>query len=77
MTCLATGDTLEVATATAHAAGITDVQAELMPAGKSALVGRLRRERGPVAMVGDASTTRQPSRPPTPASLWPPAHARR
>jgi heavy metal translocating P-type ATPase len=50
---LATGDTPEAATATAHAAGITSVHAELLPAGKSALVDRLRRERGPVAMVGD------------------------
>ncbi|HEY6278223.1 MAG TPA: cation-translocating P-type ATPase [Streptosporangiaceae bacterium] len=50
---LATGDTLEAATATAHAAGITSVHAGLLPADKSALVDRLRRERGPVAMVGD------------------------
>jgi P-type Cu+ transporter len=50
---LATGDTLEAATATAHAAGITSVHAGLLPAGKSALVQQLRRERGPVAMVGD------------------------
>ena len=29
------------------------MQAELLPAGESALVDRLRRERGPVAMAGD------------------------
>jgi hypothetical protein len=45
---LATGDTLEAATATAHAAGITSVHAGLLPAGKSALVQQLRRERGSV-----------------------------
>jgi P-type Cu+ transporter len=50
---LATGDTFEAATATAHAAGITSVHAELLPQDKSALVDRLRRDRGPVAMVGD------------------------
>jgi Cu+-exporting ATPase len=50
---LATGDTLEAATATAHAAGITAVHAELLPRDKSALVEQLRQERGPVAMVGD------------------------
>jgi Cu+-exporting ATPase len=50
---LATGDTLEAAAATAHAAGITSVHAGLLPAGKSALVQQLRRERGSVAMVGD------------------------
>jgi Cu+-exporting ATPase len=50
---LATGDVLEAATATAHAAGITSVHAELLPQDKSALIDRLRRERGPVAMVGD------------------------
>jgi Cu+-exporting ATPase len=50
---LATGDTLEAATVTAHAAGITSVHAELLPQDKSALVEQLRQERGPVAMVGD------------------------
>jgi Cu+-exporting ATPase len=50
---LATGDVLEAATATAHAAGIINVHAGLLPQDKSALVDRLRRERGPVAMVGD------------------------
>ncbi|MGH3286183.1 MAG: heavy metal translocating P-type ATPase, partial [Streptosporangiaceae bacterium] len=50
---LATGDTLEAATATAHATGITTVHAQLLPQDKSALVQQLRRDRGPVAMVGD------------------------
>jgi P-type Cu+ transporter len=50
---LATGDVLEAATATAHAAGISNVHAELLPQDKSALIDQLRRERGPVAMVGD------------------------
>jgi P-type Cu+ transporter len=50
---LATGDTLAAATATARATGIADVHAGLLPRDKSALVERLRRERGPVAMVGD------------------------
>jgi heavy metal translocating P-type ATPase len=50
---LATGDVLEAATATAHEAGITNVHAELLPQDKSTLIDQLRRERGPVAMVGD------------------------
>jgi Cu+-exporting ATPase len=50
---LATGDALEAAIATAQAAGITRVHAELLPQDKSALVDQLRAERGPVAMVGD------------------------
>jgi P-type Cu+ transporter len=50
---LATGDTLEAATATGRAAGIANVHAELLPRDKSALVEQLRRARGPVAMVGD------------------------
>jgi Cu+-exporting ATPase len=50
---LATGDVLEAATATAGAAGISNVHAELLPQDKSALVKQLRRERGPAAMVGD------------------------
>jgi P-type Cu+ transporter len=50
---LATGDVLEAATATAHEAGITNVHAELLPHDKSALIDQLRRQRGPVAMVGD------------------------
>jgi Cu+-exporting ATPase len=50
---LATGDTLEAATAAARAAGIGTVHAGLLPQDKSALIAQLRRERGPVAMVGD------------------------
>jgi P-type Cu+ transporter len=50
---LATGDALDAATATAEAAGITSVHAELLPQDKSALIDQLRRDRGPVAMVGD------------------------
>jgi Cu+-exporting ATPase len=44
---------LEAAAATAHAAGISNVHAGLLPQDKSALVDQLRRERGRVAMVGD------------------------
>jgi P-type Cu+ transporter len=50
---LATGDALDAAIATAEAAGITSVHAELLPQDKSALIDQLRRDRGPVAMVGD------------------------
>ena len=50
---LATGDTLGAATAAARTAGIGTVYAALLPQDKSDLVTRLRRERGPVAMVGD------------------------
>ncbi len=50
---LATGDTQAAATATARDAGIGTVHAGLLPQDKAALVARLRRERGPVAMVGD------------------------
>ena len=50
---LATGDALDAATATAESAGITSVHAELLPQDKSALIDQLRRDRGPVAMVGD------------------------
>jgi P-type Cu+ transporter len=50
---LATGDTLEAATAAGGAAGITTVHAEMLPQAKSALINELRRERGPIAMVGD------------------------
>ncbi len=52
-TVLATGDTPAAAAAAARAAGIGTVHAELLPQDKSALVERLRCERGPVAMVGD------------------------
>jgi DNA-binding FrmR family transcriptional regulator/copper chaperone CopZ/soluble P-type ATPase len=47
---LATGDTLQAA---ADAAGIGTVHAGLLPQDKSALVDQLRRDHGPVAMVGD------------------------
>jgi Cu+-exporting ATPase len=50
---LATGDTQAAAAATARAAGIGIVHAGLLPQDKSALIARLRREHGPVAMVGD------------------------
>ena len=50
---LATGDTLAAATATARAAGISNVHAGLLPQDKSALVAQLRHEHGPVAMIGD------------------------
>ncbi len=52
-TVLATGDTRAAADAAARAAGIGAVRAGLLPQDKSALIGELRRERGPVAMVGD------------------------
>jgi Cu+-exporting ATPase len=52
-TVLATGDTPEAAEAAAGAAGIGTVYAGLLPKDKSALVVQLRRDRGPVAMVGD------------------------
>jgi Cu+-exporting ATPase len=50
---LATGDTPQAANATARAAGIATVHAGLLPQDKSALVNQLRRDHGPVAMVGD------------------------
>jgi Cu+-exporting ATPase len=50
---LATGDTLEAATAIARAVGISNVHAGLLPQDKSALVEQLRCEHGPVAMIGD------------------------
>ena len=50
---LATGDVAQSATAVAHAAGIGQVHAGLLPDGKAALVAQLRRQHGPVAMVGD------------------------
>ncbi len=52
-TVLATGDTPAAAAAAARAAGIRTVRAGLLPQDKSDLVRELRRERGPVAMVGD------------------------
>jgi P-type Cu+ transporter len=50
---LATGDVPATAAAIASQAGITDVRAQLLPAGKAALVAEVRRAHGPVAMVGD------------------------
>jgi P-type Cu+ transporter len=50
---LATGDTPAAAAAVARAAGIGTIHAGLLPQDKSALVEQLRRERGPIAMVGD------------------------
>jgi Cu+-exporting ATPase len=52
-TVLATGDTLQAGTAAARAAGISTIHAGLLPHDKAALIARLRRQRGPVAMVGD------------------------
>ena len=52
-TVLATGDTQAAAAAAARAAGIATVHAGLLPQDKAALIAQLRRERGPVAMVGD------------------------
>jgi P-type Cu+ transporter len=46
------GDTLSAAAA-ARAAGIGTVRAGLLPDDKAILIERLRRDRGPVAMVGD------------------------
>ena len=50
---LATEDSAPAAAAAARAAGIGTVDAGLLPHENSDLVARLRRERGPVAMVGD------------------------
>jgi len=52
-TVLATGDTRAAADDAARAAGIGTVRAGLLPQDKADLVQQLRRERGPVAMVGD------------------------
>ena len=52
-TVLAMGDTWEPAATTARAAGIGTVRAGLLPQDKTAPITQLRRERGPVAMVGD------------------------
>jgi cation-transporting P-type ATPase G len=51
-TAMLTGDNARTARALAARAGIDDVHAELLPAGKLAAVERLRAER-PTAMVGD------------------------
>jgi Cd2+/Zn2+-exporting ATPase len=50
---LLTGDTRANADAIMAATGLDEAHAELMPADKVALVGRLRAHYGPVAMVGD------------------------
>src|SRR5712692_8771678 len=52
-TVLATGDTRAAADDAARAAGIGTFRAGLLPQDKADLVRELRRERGPVAMVGD------------------------
>jgi Cu+-exporting ATPase len=48
-----TGDSVEAARAVAREAGIEDVRARVLPEGKARAVEELRREFGPVAMVGD------------------------
>lgn len=48
-----TGDDPAVAQTIAKAAGLTDVRAGLLPAGKVAAIEQLRQQYGPVAMVGD------------------------
>jgi Cu+-exporting ATPase len=48
-----TGDSVEAARAVAREAGIGDVRARVLPEGKVRAVEGLRREFGPVAMVGD------------------------
>jgi Cu+-exporting ATPase len=50
---LLTGDTTETAQAVAHEVGITEVIAEVLPAGKADVVRRLQDEGRVVAMVGD------------------------
>ena len=50
---LLTGDNQETARAVAEAAGIDDVVAEVLPAGKAEVVRRLQAEGRVVAMVGD------------------------
>jgi P-type Cu+ transporter len=50
---MATGDDHEVARRVAAAAGVDEVYAELSAEGKVELLDRMRRESGPVAMVGD------------------------
>jgi len=50
---LLTGDSRINADVVAGAVGLDDVHADLLPADKAALVGSLRTQYGPVAMVGD------------------------
>jgi Cu+-exporting ATPase len=50
---LVTGDNAASASAVAAAVGIGQVEAEVLPQDKAAVAARLRREHGPVAMVGD------------------------
>jgi len=50
---LLTGDSRINADVVAAAVGLDDVHADLLPADKAALVGSLRTQYGPVAMVGD------------------------
>ena len=52
-TVMLTGDRASAARAMAERAGIADVRAELLPAGKVEALGELRRTRAPVMMVGD------------------------
>ena len=48
-----TGDNRRVGEAVAELAGVDEVYTELLPEDKAEIVQRLRREYGPVAMVGD------------------------
>jgi Cd2+/Zn2+-exporting ATPase len=48
-----TGDNQGTASAIAHEAGVTEVQAELLPEDKVTAVGKLAEQYGSVAMIGD------------------------
>ncbi len=48
-----TGDTPQAAQPTAHALGVTDVQAGLLPEDKLRVIRDLQAHHGPVAMIGD------------------------
>ena len=50
---LLSGDSRQNVAATLSASGADEAHAELMPADKAALIGSLRDQYGPVAMVGD------------------------
>lgn len=52
-TVMLTGDRPEAAAVMAKASGVGEVDADLSPAGKVERIEELKRERGPVAMVGD------------------------